>query len=56
MAHDVIDCDAIFYEEGKGGENFRKKKKIQMSDRQGRKRIRQVQGEYLVSCKLKIRT
>ena len=26
MAHDVIDCVAIFYEEGKGGENFRKKK------------------------------
>ena len=28
MAHDVIDCVAIFYEEGKGGENFRKKNKF----------------------------
>ena len=26
MAHTVIDCVAIFYEEGKGGENFCKKK------------------------------
>ena len=41
------------------GEEWRKlsqEKQIQMSDRQGRKRTRQVQGEYLVSCKPKIRT
>ena len=53
--HAVIDCVAIFYKEGKGGENYRKKKQVQMSDRQGRKKTRQVQGEYLVSCKLRIK-
>ena len=26
--HAVIDCIAIFYEEGKGGENYRKKNKF----------------------------
>ena len=39
----VIDCVALFYEEGKGGENYRKtKKQVQVSGEQRRKTTRQV--------------
>ena len=33
----IIDCVAFFYEEGNGSENYRSKKKIQMSCQKGRK-------------------
>ena len=39
---DVIDGVALFYEEGKGGENYRKKKQVQVSGEQRRKTARQV--------------
>ena len=38
----VIDCVALFSEEGKGGENYRKKKQVQVSGEQRRKTARQV--------------
>ena len=38
----AIDCVALFYEEGKGGENYRKKKQVQVSGEQRRKTARQV--------------
>ena len=44
----VIDCVALFYEEGNGGENYRKKK-IQVSGEERRKTARQAWGEHWVS-------
>ena len=38
----VIDCVALFYEEGKGGENYPPKKQVQVSGEQRRKTARQV--------------
>ena len=40
--HRLCSCVALFYEEGKGGENYRKKKQVQMSGEQRRKTARQV--------------
>jgi len=37
--HAVIDCVAIFYEEGKGGENYRKKIKFRCQVDKEEKRL-----------------
>ena len=35
----VIDCVALFYEEGKGGENYRKKTKFRCRENKDEKRL-----------------
>ena len=53
--HAVTDCVAIFLRRGERWRKLSQEKQIQMSGSQGRKKTCRVQGENLVSCKLKIK-
>ena len=45
----VVHCVAFFYEEGKGGEDYRWKNKFSMLHKQGGKETREVCRMHLVS-------
>ena len=53
--HAVIDWLQYFTKRGRRRE-LSQENHIQMSDRRGKKKTRQVQGEHLVTCNLKIKT
>lgn len=38
----IVDCVAFFYEEGKGGENFRKKKKFRCKVKREERSLQQL--------------
>ena len=45
----VINCVAFFYEEGKGGENYRKKKQVPLFGEARREEAGKIQRNRLVS-------
>ena len=49
----VIDCEALFYEEGKGGENYRKKNKFRCrvnKDENGSPSLGRALGKFNLGC------
>ena len=47
----IINCVAIFYEEGKGGENFRKKTNFGVKSTRARSVLRDIFGEIVWQVK-----